>query len=55
MSERSKRTVITRRQGQAIVVDGPCRIEVRRFTDHRVELAIDTPADVAVVREETRG
>lgn len=44
--------IITRREGETIVVDHDIRITVSRITGSQVKLAIDAPAAVDIIREE---
>lgn len=56
MSESLKRTVITLREGEALRFEGAVqRVEVLRFVDHRVRLAVVAPPNVEVVREARNG
>lgn len=45
---------LTRRIGEAIVIDGGIRISVVRVQGDRVRLAIEAPDSVRVDREEVR-
>jgi carbon storage regulator len=45
---------LTRRIGEAIVIDGGIRVRVVRVQGDRVRLAIEAPASVRVDREEVR-
>ena len=44
--------VLTRHNGEAIVIEGRIRIEVRKVSGNRVRLVVDAPPDVCVDREE---
>ena len=44
--------VLSRKQGEAIVVDGRVVVTVERISPHRVRLVIDAPDDVRVDRRE---
>jgi len=44
--------ILSRRQGEAIVIAGRIRVKVERLSGKRVRLAIDAPEEVTVDREE---
>lgn len=44
--------IITRREGETIVVDHDIRITISRIKGNQVKLGIDAPSDVDVIREE---
>ncbi|MFA5633358.1 MAG: carbon storage regulator [Porticoccaceae bacterium] len=44
--------ILTRREGETIVVDHDIRITVTRIKGGQVKLGIDAPEDVDIVREE---
>ncbi len=44
--------VLSRRQGETIVISGRVRVTVDRVRGNRVRLAIDAPEEVTVDREE---
>jgi carbon storage regulator len=46
--------VISRRQGEAIVIDGRIRVSVATISRRQVRLAIEAPRQVQVDREEIR-
>lgn len=43
--------VLTRRSGEAIVIDGSIRIQVLRTNGSRVRLGIEAPPEVRIIRE----
>ncbi len=44
--------ILSRRQGEAVVIAGRIRVNVERISGSRVRLGIDAPEDVAVDRDE---
>ena len=46
--------VLSRRQGEAIVIDGGIRVSVATISRHQVRLAIEAPRQIQVDREEIR-
>jgi carbon storage regulator len=46
--------ILTRRQGEQIVIGDEIVIEVKSIVDNRVQIGIDAPKDVSVDREEVR-
>jgi carbon storage regulator len=46
--------VLSRRQGEAIVIDGGIRVSVATISRRQVRLAIEAPREVQVDREELR-
>ena len=46
--------VLSRRQGEAIVIDGGIRVSVAAISRRQVRLAIEAPRQVQVDREELR-
>jgi carbon storage regulator len=46
--------VLSRRQGEAIVIDGGIRVSVATISRRRVRLAIEAPREIHVDREELR-
>lgn len=44
--------VLTRNEGEAIIIDGNIRVTVVRVDGNRVKLGIEAPDDVPVNREE---
>lgn len=44
--------VLTRRPGEAIVIDGDITVRVVGVVDNQVRLAIDAPQDTEIWREE---
>ncbi len=44
--------VLTRKQGESLVIDGNIRVEIHRISKGCVRLAIDAPESVSVDREE---
>jgi carbon storage regulator len=46
--------VLSRRQGEAIVIDGGIRVSVAKISRRQVRLAIEAPRQVQVDREELR-
>ena len=47
--------VLSRKRGQALVIDGNIRVIIRSVSHGRVQLAIDAPREVNIVREEVVG
>ena len=44
--------VLSRRKGEAIVIDGPVPVSIRVLSGRKVKLAIEAPESVRVYREE---
>lgn len=46
--------VLTRKEGEAIVIDGTIVVTVCRIEGNRVRLGVDAPQDKKIVRERKR-
>lgn len=46
--------VLSRKLGEEVIVDGPCRVKVVRIQDGRVRLAITAAKSVRIDRAELR-
>ena len=44
--------ILTRRAGEAVIVNGKTRITIRVIDGNRVVLGVEAPRDIPVVREE---
>ena len=46
------RLVVTRKDGQAVIIDGNIRISVKQLHRGYTEVAIEAPPEVKILREE---
>ncbi len=47
--------VLSRKIDQSVVIDGRIRITIVEIRGHRIQLGIEAPRDIRVLREELKG